>query len=85
MIIDGLLISAIGIGMVFLIFVILIVLMNITSAIVAFLDKKFPVSGPPELKPSAVRNAGDSEEALAAIAIAAVMQNEKEKSTVIKR
>jgi sodium pump decarboxylase gamma subunit len=86
MIIDGLLISAIGIGMVFTIFIVLIFLMNITSAIVAFLDKKFPVQTTPEVKPAvAARNAGESDEALIAIAIAAVVQNEKEKSALIKR
>jgi sodium pump decarboxylase gamma subunit len=81
MIIDGLLISFIGIGMVFLIFVILIILMNALSVIVAFLDKKFPVKSPAELKPpGGTRNTGDAEDTLLAIAIAAVMQNEKEKS-----
>jgi sodium pump decarboxylase gamma subunit len=84
MILDGLLLSFIGIGMVFLIFVILILLMNATSAIVAFLDKKIPVKNTPDSKPSnRVRNAGNAEDALVAVAIAAAIQNEK--SDLIKK
>ncbi len=80
MIIDGLLISVFGIGMVFTIFTVLIVLMNATSAIVSFLDKKFPDSSPPEVKPSVgSKGTSDTEDALVAIAIAAVIQNEKGK------
>jgi sodium pump decarboxylase gamma subunit len=85
MIIDGLLISVFGIGMVFTIFIILIILMNVTSAFVVFLDKKFPVSTA-ELKPSvSARNAGDTDENLVAIAITTALQNEKKKSALIKQ
>ncbi len=42
MISSGLLISVIGITMVFLIFFVLIIAMNATAAIVRILNKKFP-------------------------------------------
>jgi sodium pump decarboxylase gamma subunit len=73
MISSGLLISVIGITMVFLIFFVLIIAMNATAAIVRILNKKFPEPEAVKVESGAANRVRDtsSEEEEIALAIAA--------------
>ncbi|MBN1131217.1 MAG: OadG family protein [Chitinispirillaceae bacterium] len=69
MIAEGILIMGIGIGMVFLFFMLLILTMNLLGLLVAFLNKKFPESVlDPQTRPLA---GGSEQNAPVALAIAA--------------
>jgi sodium pump decarboxylase gamma subunit len=84
MISSGLLISIIGIGMVFLIFVILIIAIKVTSAVVAFFEKKFPEQSTVVLGQKAGIH-DNTDDVLVAIAIATANHFEKGSSTDRKR
>lgn len=71
---EGLTVMCIGFSTVFVFLIIMIIAMNIQTAVITYLNKVFPVAAPAGTAPKAIKASDDAEIAVA-IACATLKQN----------